>query len=317
MENQKVLITGGAGYIGSVLSKRLLELGYKVTCLDKLIYKQTSPLDLLDHPNFEFVWGDVRDRALLERLVPGKDIIIPLAALVGMPLCEQNPRESEEINYGAVKLINELRTNDQKMIFPNTNSGYGIHSDDSHCTEDTPLNPISVYGKTKCDAEKHLLESPKDAVTFRLATVFGASPRMRTDLIVGDFVLTALKKRNLVLFEKNFRRNFIHIKDVVRAFIHAIENFEEMKNKPYNLGLDDANLTKLELAEKIKTFLPKTEILEAEIGEDPDKRDYLVSNKRLLDTGFRPKYSLDYGIQELLKVYEVLLRIENKEYRNF
>jgi len=314
MVKEKVLITGGSGYLGSVLTGYLLDKGYKVTCLDNLSYGQETLLSYSNNPDFSFIYGDARNIELLEKIVPEFDVIIPLAAIVGMPACNLNPEGARTINRAAIFLINEIRRPDQKVIYPNTNSGYGTKSGEVYCTEETPLEPISLYGTTKCEAETHLLEGEKDAVTLRLATVFGTSPRMRTDLLVNDFVLKAIRDGYIILYEKDFKRNFIHIKDVARCFIHCIENYESMKNKAYNVGLDSANISKLELAEKIKQYFPKFEIICKDIGEDPDKRNYIVSNQRILDTGFRPIFSLDYGIKELKKGYDILLR--NNPYQN-
>jgi nucleoside-diphosphate-sugar epimerase len=313
MSKEKVLITGGSGYIGSVLTGHLLEEGHDVTCLDNLIYGQKSLFNYADNPNFNFVYGDARDRNVMKELVPKSDVIIPLAAIVGMPACNLKPMDAENTNKEAIFMLNELRDY-QKVIFPNTNSGYGTKTGEVFCTEETPLEPISSYGKMKCEAEEHLLNSDKNAITLRLATVFGTSPRMRTDLMVNDFVLKAIRDKTLVLYEKNFKRNYIHIKDVARGFKHCIDNYDDMKNEPYNLGLEDANLSKLELAEKIKSYLPQFEIICKEIGKDPDKRDYIVSNQKILKTGFKPKFSLDDGIKELIKGYNILLR--NDPYMN-
>jgi nucleoside-diphosphate-sugar epimerase len=314
MIKESVLITGGAGYIGSVLTGYLLEKGYKVTCLDNLKYGQKSLFIYSNNPDFNFIFGDSRDKELLEKIVPKFDIIIPLAAIVGMPACDRNPYDAETINRDAIILINSIRTNKQKLIYPNTNSGYGASTGEVYCTEETALEPVSLYGKVKCVAEKHLLESEKDAVTLRLATVFGTSPRMRTDLLVNDFTLKAYRDGYIVIYQKDYKRNYIHIKDVARCFHHCILNFDAMKNKAYNVGLDDANISKIELAEKIKQHIPKFEIVCKEIGEDPDKRNYIVSNERLLKTGFKPKISLDEGIIELIKGYSILLR--NDLYQN-
>lgn len=308
MTKEKVLITGGAGYLGSVLTGYLLKKDYSVTCLDNLSYGQKSLLIYADNPDFDFVFGDSRNKKLLEKIVPDFDTIIPLAAIVGMPACDRKPIDAETINRDAIVLLNSIRTNEQKLIYPNTNSGYGASTGQVYCNEETPIEPISLYGKVKCEAEKHLLESGKDALTLRLATVFGISPRMRTDLLVNDFTLRAVKDGFIVLYEKDFKRNFVHIKDVARCFEHCISNYKSMKNKPYNVGLEDANLSKLGVAEKIKSYVPKFEIICMEIGEDPDKRNYIVSNQRLLNTGFKTKYSLDDGIKELIKGYSILLR---------
>ena len=308
MAKERVLITGGAGYLGSVLTKRLLDHDYAVTCVDNLMYGQKSPMLHVHDRNYAFVRGDVRDRDLMGGLVSRVDSVIPLAAIVGMPACKRIPREAKEINHDAVVMLNELRGSNQKMVFPNTNSGYGIGTGEKYCTEETPLNPISLYGITKCQAEAHLLrDEEKDAVTLRLATVFGVSPRMRTDLLVNNFVLNAMREGNLVLYEKDFKRNFVHVQDVARGFEHCLEKFDGMKNKPHNLGLDDANISKLELAKKIKQHIPGLIILDAPLAEDPDKRDYVVSNERIKRTGFVPLVSLDDGIAELIRGFEILL----------
>jgi len=250
------------------------------------------------------VKGDVRDSRLLKDLVKSADIIIPLACLVGAPLCDQKPGAALDINYGAVRYINELRSNDQLIVYPTTNSGYGVGTD-AFCTEETPLNPISLYGKTKVDSEQLLLDSG-GAITLRLATVFGPSPRMRMDLLVNDFVYKAVRDKCLVLFEQHFRRNYIHVQDVSMTFQHCIRNYDTMKNEPYNVGLSDANLTKRELAEKIKQYVEDLVIISNEIGKDPDKRDYIVSNTKIESTGWEPTKTLDQGITELIKCYKML-----------
>jgi len=301
----KVLITGGAGYIGSVLTPFLLENGFKVTVLDNLYFNQESLIGVCHYPKFEFINGDARDEGLIKKILKNHDVIIPLACLVGQPLCDKNKDLAVSTNYNSIKLINDLRSNDQIIIYPTTNSGYGIGEKDNHCTEKSPLNPISLYGRTKVDAEKLILDAG-DSITLRLATVFGSSQRMRMDLLVNDFVYRALNDRVLVLFEEHFRRNYIHIQDVAMTFAHCIYNYEEMKNEPYNAGLSDANLTKRELAEKIKEHIPELVIISSEIGEDPDKRDYIVSNEKLERTGWKPKKNLDDGIIELIKCYNML-----------
>ena len=305
---ERVLITGGAGYLGSVITGHLLEKGYHVTCLDNLTYKQKSLLQYARHPNFEFIYGDCRNKELLQKIRHSFDVIIPLAALVGMPACEHKPLEAQSINYESIVLIDSLRMPNQKLIYPTTNSGYGTKSGDVYCTEETPLEPISLYGRTKVDAEKYLLSSEKDAITLRLATVFGLSPRMRTDLLVNDFVLRAVRDGYIIIYEKDFKRNYVHILDVARCFEHCIVNFDKMKNNAYNVGLDNANLSKAELAETIKKFVPKFEIVYKEVGEDPDKRNYIVSNKKILEAGFTAKHSIEEGIKELIKGYSILLR---------
>ena len=314
MVKEKVLITGGAGYLGSILTEHLLNQDYKITSLDNLTYHQKSPFNFVSNPDFEFVYGDSRDKKLLKEYVPNSDIIIPLAAIVGMPACKKNPEESKSINLDALIMLNELRSNNQKLIYPNTNSGYGVGSDGIHCNEETPLNPISEYGQQKCMSEDFLLKDNKDAIALRLATVFGTSPRMRTDLLVNDFVLKAMREGSVVIYEGNFMRNYIHIRDVARCFEHCIKNYESMKNQPYNVGLDEANLSKVQLAKKIKEFIPQLEIIEKEIGKDPDKRNYIVSNQRILDSGFKTRFSLEDGIKELIKGYDILLK--NDPYKN-
>jgi nucleoside-diphosphate-sugar epimerase len=308
MEN-KTLITGGAGYIGSVLAEHLLYNGYKVTCLDNFSVGQESSrslLHLVHKPEFDFIFGDVRDRKTLEKLIPKYDIIIPLAGIVGAPQCDLNPVDAVLVNRDAIININKIRTTNQKLIYPNTNSGYGVTTGEVFCTEETPLNPVSIYGKTKCEAENVLLSEGKPVVTLRLATVFGMSPRMRTDVLVNYFTLKAITDGSLVVYQKNFKRNFVPVRDVARCFQHCIENFESMQGYPYNVGLDDANLSKQELAERIKKQIPGFKIIYQEIGSDPDKRNYIVSNKRLASTGFKPKHNLDEGITELIKGYNVM-----------
>jgi len=315
MEN-KVLITGGAGYLGSVLTRHLLERGYRVTCLDDSRHKQISLLDCANNPNFDFIPGDVRNRELLESVISNFDTIIPLAAIVGASACKKDPIGAKSINLDAVVELDDLRSSDQRIIFPNTNSGYGTSSGEIECDENTPLNPISLYGQTKVDAEKYLLDSDKPSITLRLATVFGVSQRMRRDLLVNDFVYQAMTSGCIELFEKDFIRNYIHIRDVARAFEHCIENFGAMrsgKNQTFNLGLDDANLSKWELALKIREHIPNFSIYEGE-GEDPDKRNYIVSNKKILSTGFSPRFSLDDGIKELMVAYTMIS--ENDPYKN-
>ncbi len=304
---EKVLITGGAGYLGSVMTCHFLNKGYKVTCLDNLLYQQNSLFNYVRNPNFDFVHGDSRDENLIRETIRDKDVIIPLAAIVGMPACNKKPEDATSINRNAILLIDRLRSKDQKVIYPNTNSGYGAKSGAVFCTEETPLEPISLYGIVKCEAENALLGSDKGAITLRLATVFGTSPRMRTDLLVNDFVLTALTKGEITIFEKHFKRNYIHIMDVARCFEYCIQNYDKMKGKPYNLGLDNANLSKQELAEKVKSFVPNFKINYDEFGKDVDKRNYIVSNERILSTGFNTQFSIEDGINELIKGYNILL----------
>ena len=301
----KVLVTGGAGYIGSVLIPQLLEAGYKVTVLDNFIYKQNSLLDVCYHPDLEIINGDVRDIDLLKEEVITNDIIIPLAAIVGAQACDKDKILATEVNQTQAENIASWVNNKQMVLFPVTNSGYGIGQDGKYCDETTPLNPISHYGRTKVNAEKALLDMG-NAVAFRLATVFGTAPRMRMDLLVNDFVYRAYKDRFIVLFESHFKRNYIHIRDIASVFLHAVNNFDSMIDEAYNVGLSDANLSKLELCETIKDHIPDFNIFESEIAEDPDKRDYIISNKKIESTGWKPKYSIDDGIKELINAYKFI-----------
>lgn len=300
----KVLVTGGAGYIGSVLTRVLLEKGFHVTVLDSFMYRQTPLLDCCAEDAFEVVRGDCRDERLVTDLMRDKDIVIPLAALVGAPLCDQDRMGAVTTNLEAVRLLCKLAARSQMVLFPVTNSGYGIGEAGKFCTEDSPLRPISLYGETKVEAEKVVLDR-ENSITFRLATVFGASPRMRMDLLVNDFVYRAVHDRAVVIFEGHFKRNYIHVRDVAKVFVHGIEHFDVMKNKPFNVGLENANLSKLELCQAIQRLVPSFVFLEAPIGEDPDKRDYFVSNARILGTGYHPDWSLERGIRELVKCYVV------------
>jgi nucleoside-diphosphate-sugar epimerase len=307
-----VLLTGGAGYLGSVLAPALLERGFSVTVLDNFSFQQDSLLACCAHPQFSVIRGDARDPETLQRGLKGADIIIPLAALVGAPACKADQTNARALNLEAIKLLMSLRSRNQRVIYPTTNSGYGIGEPGKHCTEESPLRPISLYGVTKVEAEAAVL-APGDTVTFRLATVFGMSPRMRVDLLVNDFVYRAVNDRTVVVFEGHAKRNYIHVRDVARAFLHAIDHYESMQANCYNVGLSDANLSKLELCAKIKEHLPNFVYLEAPVGEDPDKRDYIVSNAKIEATGFRPAHSLDMGITELRKGYEML---RNTKYSN-
>jgi nucleoside-diphosphate-sugar epimerase len=303
----RVLVAGGAGYLGSVLCEHLLDAGFHVSVVDSLIYQQNSLFHLCANPSFDFSHGDVRDERLMERLISQADILIPLAAIVGAPACDRDPAFARSVNLDAIRLLKRLRSPRQLVIYPTTNSGYGTKSGDVFCTEDTALEPISLYGQTKTQAEQELLESP-NAITLRLATVFGASPRLRLDLLVNHFVYAAVTDGYIVIFEKDFKRNYIHIRDVADCFLHCIENFKQMTGKPYNVGLDAANLSKEELALKIKEYVPNFYIHFSELGSDPDKRNYIVSNQRLREAGFEAKRLLDEGVRELLKCYRMMGR---------
>jgi nucleoside-diphosphate-sugar epimerase len=300
-----ILITGGAGYIGSVLTPTLLALGHEVTVLDNFYFRQNSLMDCCHYDTFKVVRGDARDESLVKPLVARADLIIPLAALVGVPLCNQDHIGTQTTNFEAVAMLCRLAAKSQRIIMPVTNSGYGVGEKGKFCTEDTPLRPISTYGITKVKAEEAVLQR-ENSISFRLATVFGLSPRMRLDLLVNDFVYRAVYDRAVLIFEGHFKRNYIHIRDVVRAFVHGINHFETMKGRAYNAGLEEANLSKLELCAVIKKHLPKFVYVEAPIGEDPDKRDYIVSNQRLLGTGFQTEWTLDRGITELIKGFTIL-----------
>jgi nucleoside-diphosphate-sugar epimerase len=309
----KVLITGGAGYLGSNLTRHLLEAGYSVTVLDNLMYDQVTLLHLFGNPKFQFELGDVRDKKLLQELVGLNDVIIPLAAIVGMPACKANPELTVAVNYQQVADIVEVLRDDQKLILPNTNSQYG--SSDSIITEESPFNPLSLYAKTKCDAENTML-AKGNGVSLRLATVFGVSPRMRTDLLVNDFVYKSVVDGYLVLFEAHFKRNYIHVQDIARTFQFIIENYDKCKGHAFNVGLSTANLSKLELAETIKKYIPSLVIKQDDFKEDFDKRNYIVSNEKLESLGWKPIYDLDYGIKQLMSAYKIVINKNNQNFTN-
>ncbi len=302
---EKILVTGGAGYLGSTLVPALLAKGFAVTVLDGLVYHQTPLLDCCINPGFRFVKGDICNEALMRQLLAEADIVIPLAAIVGAPACKANPTLTGIVNLDAQLRMVRMLSKGQRVLFPTTNSGYGIGERNGFCTEASPLRPLSDYGRMKVEVEKALLERG-NAVTFRLATVFGMSPRMRMDLLINDFTYRAYKDGAIILFEEHFRRNFIHVRDVAQAFLFGIEHYDRMKGEPYNVGLSSANLTKRQLCEKIKEHIPNFYIHAAAIGEDPDKRDYLVSNDKIEALGWRPQYSLDDGIKELIKGFQIL-----------
>ena len=307
-----ILITGGAGYIGSILVPLLLRREDRVIVVDNFMYSQTSLLDCCHDKNMTIIRGDARDKDLISGQLKKVDVILPLACLTGAPLCSKDPIGAKTTNFDAIKMILDLRSESQMIIFPTTNSGYGIGEKGVYCTEETPLTPISLYGRLKVEIEKILLDSG-NCITLRLATVFGTSPRMRLDLLVNDFTYRAVMDHFLVLFEAHFKRNYLHVRDAARAFIHCLDNFDDIKNEPYNVGLSDANLSKWELCEEIKKQVPDFYFVEAAVGKDPDKRDYIVSNAKIEATGFRPNHSLQDGISELIKGYQI---IKNKQFSN-
>jgi len=310
---KKVLITGGAGYLGSVLTEVLLNKGYQVTVLDNLIYKQTSVAPFSYNKNFKFILGDVTIESTLKPLVESHDVIIPLAAIVGMPACKANPEMTVKVNYEQVKNITEWMTKKQKLVIPNTNSQYGSSSE--IITEDSPFKPLSLYAETKCDAEKAVLDSG-NGIVLRLATVFGMSYRMRMDLLVQDFVYKALNDGYLVLFESHFIRNYIHIRDVANTFLFMIENYDKCNNNAFNVGLSSANCTKLELAETIQKYVPDLVIVENNFKQDFDQRNYIVSNKKLESQGWFPIFTLKEGIEELIQGYQLITKFKNKDFTN-
>ena len=307
-----ILVTGGAGYLGSVMVPELLKLGHNVTVLDTFMFGQTPLAEACHLDSFNVVKGDARDKTLMKSLVKDMDVVIPLAALVGAPLCNRDMIGTITTNRDAIQTLSDVLSPSQRVLMPITNSGYGVGEDGIYCTEETPLNPISTYGITKVEAEKIILQR-ENSISFRLATVFGMSSRMRLDLLVNDFTYRAVNDGFIVIFEGHFKRNYIHIRDVANAFIHGINNFEQMKGEAYNVGLSDANLSKLELCDIIKQQVPNFTIMEAEIGKDPDQRNYIVSNDKIEATGFKPQFSLDMGIKELLKGYTI---INNSKFSN-
>jgi nucleoside-diphosphate-sugar epimerase len=305
-QTYSILITGGAGYLGSVLTPHLLAAGHRVTVLDNFMHRQNSLNQLCADANFDVVRGDSRDAGVLKPLLARADIVIPMAAIVGAPACNADQTACISTNREAVATLVKLSSINQRILIPTTNSGYGVGQKDKFCTEETPINPISLYGVTKMDAEKIVLDRG-NGISFRLATVFGMSPRMRMDLLVNDFVWRAITDRAVMLFEPHFKRNYIHVRDVARAFHHGIDRFDTMKQQGvFNVGLSDANISKMELCQVIKKHLPSFVFQEAPIGEDPDKRDYIVSNERIERTGYKPQFSLDVGIAELIKGYRMM-----------
>lgn len=308
-----VLVTGGLGYLGSILCEHLLAAQYRVTVVDNLSHagSRQGLFHLCAHPQFDFIAGDVRDERVMRPAIAAADAVIHLAAVVGAPACDRDPERATSINVGSVRLLNRLRSPRQVVIYPNTNSGYGTTDGTSFCTEESPLKPISLYGRTKCEAEALLLDSP-NAVTLRLATVFGMSPRPRLDLLVNHFTWAAFTDGYIVIFEKDFKRNFVHVRDVADCMLHCLANASTLAGRPYNLGLDAANLSKGELALKVKDHVPNFCVHFAELGKDPDQRNYIVSSARLKEAGFAARRSLDDGIRELLKGYRMLDRSANR-----
>jgi nucleoside-diphosphate-sugar epimerase len=299
---KKILITGGGGYIGSMLSTELVNLGYNVTVIDQLKYDKSSLDHLYFYKNFNLINEDIRNLKKIKKYISQNEFIIPLAALVGAPLCKKNKKEAISTNYTAIKNILKNIKSKNKLIYLTTNSGYGIGEKNKYCNEESPLKPISLYGQTKCDAEKDVMKF-KNTVSFRLATVFGASYRMRSDLLVNNFVQRAINEGYIDVFEPDFRRNFIHIKDVVKGIIFSIKNFNKVKANVYNLGLSSANISKINLIKKIKKQIKTLKIKVIKNKSDPDKRDYFVSNKKIEKKGFKASISLDEGIKELIQVF--------------
>jgi nucleoside-diphosphate-sugar epimerase len=307
-----ILVTGGAGYLGSTMVSDLLNAGHKVTVLDSFMYKQASLNHVCHHPNFSIIKGDIRVESIVKPLLKKADIIVPLAALVGAPICNQDPVGATTVNHDAIMMMLKLLSKHQRVLMPTTNSAYGTGDENNFCTEDSPLNPISQYAKEKVRIEQELMQR-ENAISFRLATVFGMSQRMRIDLLVNDFTYRAVHDRFVVLFESSFKRNYVHVRDVSRVFQHAIDNFEKMKSQIYNVGLSDANVSKRQLCEHIQKQVADFVFLEAPVGKDPDQRNYIVSNAKIEATGFKPMYSLDAGIGELIKGYTM---IKNARYGN-
>ena len=305
----KILITGGAGYIGNILTETLLDAGFQVTVFDNLIHRQHGILEYCNNPKFRFVLGDVRNEVLYKEQITKHDVIVNLAAYVGMPICNRFPIEARQVNQDSAEFLARTVTPEQLVIHANTNSGYGLgqHVEGKavFCTEETPLSPISIYGKTKCAAEKAIMASGNN-ITFRLATVMGVSRKMRMDLLVNDFTWRAWNDRFIVLFESNFLRNFIHVRDVASAILLGIINQEKMRGQVYNLGNTSANVNKMDLCLAIKKQVPDFFITESPINKDPDQRNYIVSNQKLEATGWTPKYSLDDSIREVLEACPII-----------
>jgi len=296
----RVLVTGGAGYIGSVLVPDLLNRGYKVTVVDNFMYKQTSLTTSIRNSNFKLVFGDVRDEALMKEEISKADVLIPLAAIVGAPACDKDPVLAKSINRDSILWLIKHLSKDQRIIMPTTNSAYGSGEKNNFCDENSPLKPLSLYAKDKVIVEKALMEF-SNSTSFRLATVFGLSPRMRLDLLVNNFVYRAVSDGFIIIFEGHFKRNYIHVLDVVHAFNLALEEHLKFQGEIFNVGLSEANISKLKLCELIKEILPSFTFMEAPLGKDPDQRNYIVSNAKIENLGFQPRVSLKNGLEELTK----------------
>jgi nucleoside-diphosphate-sugar epimerase len=300
-----ILVTGGAGYLGSTMVPALLQAGHRVTVLDSFLFKQTSLNHVCHDPNFAIVKGDIRVEATVAPLLKKADIVIPLAALVGAPMCSADPVGARTVNRDAIQMMLKLMSRQQRVLMPTTNSAYGTGDDKNFCTEESPLRPISIYAREKVEIEDELMQRD-NAISFRLATVFGMSPRMRVDLLVNDFTHRAVHDRFVVLFEGQFKRNYIHVRDVARVFLHGLNNFDGMRGHIFNVGLTEANVSKRELCERIQKQIPDFVFMEAPVGKDPDQRNYIVSNAKLESTGFKTAVSLDAGIAELIKGFTML-----------
>jgi nucleoside-diphosphate-sugar epimerase len=300
-----ILVTGGAGYLGSTMVPALLQAGHRVTVLDSFLFKQASLNHVCNDPNFTVVKGDIRVESTVAPLLKKADVVIPLAALVGAPMCSADPVGARTVNRDAILMMLKLMSRQQRVLMPTTNSAYGTGDDQNFCTEESPLRPISIYAKEKVEIEDELMQRD-NAISFRLATVFGMSPRMRVDLLVNDFTHRAVHDRFVVLFESSFKRNYIHVRDVARVFLHGLTHFDGMRGHIFNVGLTEANVSKRELCERIQKQIPDFVFMEAPVGKDPDQRNYIVSNAKLESTGFKPAVSLDAGIAELIKGFTML-----------
>ncbi|MDC0492708.1 NAD(P)-dependent oxidoreductase [Alphaproteobacteria bacterium] len=307
-----ILVTGGAGYLGSTMVGYLLNAGHNVTIVDNFMFGEATLNHFCHRDNFHVVCGDVRLKDVMEPLIARADVLIPLAALVGAPLCNKDPIAAKTTNNDAVMLMLNLASKDQRILMPTTNSAYGSGDEDNFCTEESPLNPISSYAIEKVEVEKDLMER-ENSISFRLATVFGMSPRMRIDLLVNDFTHRAVNDKAVVLFEGHFKRNYIHVRDVSKVFLHGLDNFDTMKGEIFNVGLSSANVSKWELCEKIAEQVPGFVFIEHELAKDPDQRNYIVSNEKLEATGWTPDFTLERGIAELIKGFKM---IKNRRYGN-